>query len=172
MTRIALALILLCAPAACKKKPPEAQAPLVTPDTPTQVPEAPVVEVPDSVRKMMNNFERVYFELDSHTLSEDAKAALAANVEIMQSQNDIKIEVEGHADERGTTDYNVALGQKRADAVKTYMTSLGVSTDRVAAVSYGEERPAVSGSGEAAWSKNRRAEFRISWGSGASGTTD
>lgn len=170
MIRTLLVLSLFAFPA-CKKKPPEV-TPTVTPDTPTQVPEAPKAEVPDTVQQMMKNFERVFFELDSHTLSEDAKQALAENAEIMQSSTDIKVEVQGHADERGTTDYNLALGQKRADAVKSHLTGLGVASDRVAAVSFGEERPLASGAGEAAWSKNRRAEFRITWGSGAAGTVD
>ena len=160
MIRIALFALLVLSPA-CKKKAPE--QPLVTPETPTQVPEAPVSEVPQQVKDMMANFERVFFDLDSHTLSDDAKAALQANVEIMQDRTDIKVEVQGHADERGTTDYNLALGQKRAESVRSYMTGQGVGSDRIVAVSFGEERPMVDGSGEAAWSKNRRAEFIISW---------
>ena len=161
MIRTLLVLSLFAFPA-CKKKPPEV-TPTVTPETPTQVPEAPKAEVPDSVQQMMKNFERVFFELDSHTLSDDAKQALAENAEIMQSSTDIKVEVQGHADERGTTDYNLALGQKRAESVRSYMTGQGVGSDRIVAVSFGEERPMGDGSGEAAWSKKRRAEFIISW---------
>ena len=158
MIRTLLVLSLFAFPA-CKKKPPEV-TPTVTPETPTQVPEAPKAEVPDSVQQMMKNFERVFFELDSHTLSDDAKQALAENAEIMQSSTDIKVEVQGHADERGTTDYNLALGQRRADSVQARMVSAGVSAERITTVSYGEERPVEDRSDEAAWAANRRAEIR------------
>ena len=172
MLRTVLFLALVLAPS-CKRPPPTPMAePLVTQNTPTQVPAAPVSDVPQVVRNRMENFARVYFELDAHALSDDAQAALKANAEIMQKVTDIKVEIQGHADERGTTDYNLALGQKRAASVKKYLLSLGVATDRITVVSFGEERPASSAGGEAAWSKNRRAEFRITWGSGASGTTN
>ncbi len=173
MIRPALLAILLAIPAVgCKKKAPEPVPPTVNRDTPTKVPDAPEqsVSVPANVRTMAANFARVFFELDSHSLSQDAQDALKANAEIMQGAEDIKVEVQGHADERGTTDYNVALGQKRAEAVKNFLIRSGVAANRVTAISFGEERPVASGANEAAWSKNRRAEFRITWGSGAAGT--
>jgi peptidoglycan-associated lipoprotein len=161
MIRTAMIALLLTT-VACKKKPPE--TPMVTKATVTTVPEAPQTEVPSVVKDMMANFERVFFELDAHTLSDEAKAALQANVEIMQGKTDIKVEVQGHADERGTTDYNLALGQKRAESVRSYMMGMGIGADRIQSISFGEERPMVEGSGEGAWSKNRRAEFTITWG--------
>jgi len=83
----------------------------------------------------------------------------------MRQHNDIKVEVQGHADERGTTDYNLALGERRASAVYSYLSGAGgVSSARLKKISYGEERPLASGSAEAAWSKNRRCEFVITWG--------
>jgi len=73
-----------------------------------------------------------------------------------------QVRVEGHCDERGTDEYNLALGERRALAVRRYLVALGISSDRVHTISYGEEKPAVSGSDESAWSKNRRAEFKVS----------
>lgn len=172
MLRYAVIGLLLCS-VACKKKAPDVPEPMVTRDTPTSVPTATTtntVSVPESVRRMAVNFERVFFELDSDKLSPDAQAALDENSEIMKEHLDIKVEVQGHADERGTTDYNLALGQKRAEAVRNAMIRKGVGQDRVMAVSFGEEKPAVSGASEAAWAQNRRAEFRITWGDSATDT--
>ena len=118
----------------------------------------------------MANFERVYFELDSSRLSPDARAALDENITLLQQRPDLKVEVQGHADERGTTDYNLALGARRAETVRNYMTKLGVAPERVTVLSYGEERPAAQGQGETVWSKNRRAEFRVTQGSNVRGT--
>ena len=84
----------------------------------------------------------------------------------MLNNSDIKVEIQGHADERGTTDYNLALGQKRSDSVKSYLVSAGVAPSRLSSISYGEEQPLDMAHTEIAWSKNRRAEFRITWGGG------
>ena len=164
MLRTALFLALVLAPS-CKRPPPTPMAePLVTQNTPTQVPAAPVSDVPQVVRNMMENFARVYFELDAHALSDDAQAARKANAEIMQKVTDIKVEIQGHADERGTTEYNMALGDRRANQVKTYLANQGVGPSRVTLVSYGEEAPLDVSGGERAWSVNRRAEFVVTWG--------
>lgn len=126
-----------------------------------------------AVEQLVANFERVHFSLDSATLSTDAKDALRANASILQEHPTLRIEVQGHADERGTIDYNLALGQRRAITVVDYLTTSGVSGDRLAVVSYGEERPLESGLGETAWAANRRAEFRILEGQNiARGTVD
>ena len=103
----------------------------------------------------------MHFALDSYSLDEPSQAALLANVKIMQVHPDISVEVQGHADERGTTDYNLALGDRRAAAVQKFMVRSGVAKARIATVSYGEEVPRAHGSDETAWSENRRAEFRI-----------
>ena len=133
------------------------------------VPPAP----PAAVREMAANFSKVYFEFDSATLTSAAQQALSANVRIMMDAADVKVEIQGHADERGTTDYNLSLGEKRADSVKKYMVAGGVSPSRITTISYGEERPVDPTTTEVAWSKNRRAEFRITWGqSGVGGTTE
>ena len=101
-------------------------------------------------------------------------ATVDTNVSMLNKHSDIKIEVQGHADERGTTQYNMALGQRRANKVVSYMKSNGISSSRLRAVSYGEERPLSVGSDEGAWSQNRRAEFKITFGGTAwtKGTTE
>ena len=103
----------------------------------------------------------VYFGFDVHALDGSAKGTLDGNMSCYQSLTG-QVKIEGHADERGTVDYNLALGQRRADAVKRHLTSGGVSSSRVSTVSYGEERPAASGHNESAWRQNRRAEILAS----------
>jgi peptidoglycan-associated lipoprotein len=122
------------------------------------------------VEDLVSNFERVHFALDSATLDGGARSALTRNGAILRRRPDVSIEVQGHADERGTTDYNLALGQRRASAVIRYLTALGVSPRRISPISYGEEVPLESGAAETAWSANRRAEFRVTAGSGVEGT--
>ncbi|MFT4627610.1 MAG: peptidoglycan-associated lipoprotein [Myxococcota bacterium] len=103
----------------------------------------------------------VYFGFDVSSLDGSAKGTLNGNMSCYQGLTG-QVKIEGHADERGTIDYNLALGQRRADAVKRHLTSGGVSASRVNTVSYGEERPATSGSSESAWRQNRRAEILAS----------
>lgn len=102
----------------------------------------------------------VRFGFDRDELTPEARAAVDGNVSCYTGRTD-GIRVEGHADERGTTDYNLALGQRRADSVKRYLIGKGVEASRVATVSFGEERPADPGHSEAAWSANRRAEIHV-----------
>jgi peptidoglycan-associated lipoprotein len=118
---------------------------------------------------LRGNFERVHFALDSSTLDAAAQAALVANAAILQRHPQITVEVQGHADERGTTEYNLALGQRRGAVVVRTLQALGVSSARLSVVSYGEEHPLVAGSGEQVWAENRRAEFRI-LGAGTDGS--
>lgn len=100
----------------------------------------------------------IYFEYDQAVLSNDARAALSDNAKCIQARKLGRARLEGHADERGDTEYNLALGQRRADSVKSFLTNLGVSGSVLLTVSYGEERPADGGHDESAWSKNRRVE--------------
>jgi peptidoglycan-associated lipoprotein len=105
-------------------------------------------------------FETVYFDFDKADLRQDARNVLSKNAEIMlKSKADVKIAIEGHCDERGSAEYNLALGERRAKSVLQYLLTLGVQPERLSVVSYGKEKPAVQGIDEAAWSKNRRAEF-------------
>ena len=145
--------------AGCKKPAPPTETVEAPPPPP---PPAPVVDTTAvAVKKMHEQFARVHFETDSDALDEESQAALTANVAIMQEHPSIAVEVQGHADERGTSDYNIALGDRRANAVRTYMIAQGLAPARVTVISYGEERPVAAGSGEGSWSKNRRAEFKI-----------
>ena len=106
--------------------------------------------------------ETVYFDFDKSDLRKDARDVLSKNAEALLKQvAGAKIKVEGHCDERGSDEYNLALGDRRAKSVAKYLTSLGVKADRISTISFGKEKPAVQGSNEAAWSKNRRAEFVI-----------
>jgi peptidoglycan-associated lipoprotein len=109
-----------------------------------------------------NKFEAVYFDFDKSDLRQDARDVLSKNAEIiLKSLPGAKIQVEGHCDERGSAEYNLALGERRARSVQNYLTTLGVTAGNLSIISYGKEKPAVIGSDEAAWAKNRRAEFVI-----------
>lgn len=101
----------------------------------------------------------VYFDYDSFALKPEARAVLERNAAHLQANKQFKVQLEGHTDDRGGREYNLALGQKRSDAVRQSLSLLGVSAAQVESVSFGEEKPAVQGNDEAAYSKNRRAEF-------------
>lgn len=101
----------------------------------------------------------VQFDYDSAELSESAKQTLQQNASWLAKNNSTKVRVEGHCDERGTTEYNLALGERRARSTVDYLTALGVSQAQMEPVSFGEERPLVQGQDETAYSKNRRAAF-------------
>ncbi len=101
--------------------------------------------------------DRVFFELDSSALTQDAQEILRHQAAFMSKNAELTFVIEGHADERGTREYNIALGERRANAVKNFLETLGVDKKRVTIVSYGKERPAVTGSNEWSWQQNRRA---------------
>jgi peptidoglycan-associated lipoprotein len=102
----------------------------------------------------------VYFDYDSFTLKPEASAVLERNAAHLQANKQFKVQLEGHTDERGGREYNIALGQKRAETVRRALTLLGVSEAQLEAVSFGEEKPAANGSDEAAYAKNRRVEIK------------
>jgi peptidoglycan-associated lipoprotein len=102
----------------------------------------------------------VYFDYDSYTLKPEARAVLERNAAHLQANKQFKVQLEGHTDERGGREYNLALGQKRAETVRRALTLLGVSDAQLEAVSFGKEKPAVNGADEAAFSKNRRVEIK------------
>lgn len=106
------------------------------------------------------NLEKVFFEFDAYTLTPQSREILARNAEWLRQNPAASLTIEGHCDERGSDEYNLALGQRRADAAKNFLVSLGIAAERLSGISYGEERPASAGSDENAWSQNRRAEFR------------
>ena len=189
MKRATIVLMLLLAfTAACAKKkpatvasgpPPAATAPAPAPAaTPPPPPPRAAERVEDSVpvpaisEDTIGNrsledlnrdspFKPAFFDLDSSDLDDAGRAIVSANADIMKRYPTWVVTVEGHCDERGTAEYNLALGEKRAVAVKTYLVALGVSPDRLRTVSYGKEFPFDTGHTESAWSKNRRAHFVI-----------
>ena len=118
-----------------------------------------------AVARMKATLEAViYFDYDAAEIRGDAKAALDSKLAILRANTGVQIRISGHADERGSDQYNDALGQQRAAAAKRYLTDNGIDAARIAIVSFGEQRPATTGSDESAWSRNRRAEFEITAG--------
>ncbi len=105
---------------------------------------------------VVNVGDRVFFGYDQYDLTQEARDILGRQATWLNQYANLRITVEGHADERGTREYNLALGERRANAVKSYIVALGVDASRITTVSYGKERPAVPGSNETAWSQNRR----------------
>jgi peptidoglycan-associated lipoprotein len=108
--------------------------------------------------------EMVFFDYDQSDITPDAERVLRRKVEILQRSTAVRLRVEGHADERGSTEYNIALGTRRAESVRQFFTGFGLAADRFAILSYGEERPLVNETNEAAWARNRRAQFVITDG--------
>jgi len=144
------------APAPAPPAPAAQQTPVPVP-TPTPPP-APAA-APVAPKTTVADLKTVYFALDSWTLDDATRATLDANARILRDNTALNVRIEGHCDERGTVEYNMSLGEKRADAVRDYLVGAGVAATRLTTISYGKERPAVEGHDEAAWSKNRRAEF-------------
>ena len=104
-----------------------------------------------------NTTDTVFFAFDSSALSAEAQSALDTQVAWLKKHDDVNVIVQGHCDDRGTREYNMALGERRANAVKQYLVSQGIEESRISTISYGKERPAVLGNNEAAWAQNRRA---------------
>ena len=107
---------------------------------------------------------QVYFDYDASEIRADQRALMREKAEILNASPQVQIRLEGHADERGSTEYNIALGNRRAVAIRDFLTGFGLAEARFSLVSFGEEQPADRGSGEAAWARNRRVEFRITAG--------
>ncbi|HXH07507.1 MAG TPA: peptidoglycan-associated lipoprotein Pal, partial [Vicinamibacterales bacterium] len=147
--------------------PPPAPTPPVPVEEPTTVPPEPVVEEPDLNAKALDELNRasplqpVFFAFDSAEIDDQARATLDANAAVLKKYPNWIVTIEGHADERGTAEYNLALGERRALAARNYLVSLGIAGDRLRTVSYGEEFPFDPRHNEEAWAKNRRAHFVI-----------
>ena len=164
MRKIAIAVTLASALAlsACKKNPPEELPPppqsQVTP-TPTGpvTPQGPIPGTQQHFAQMMQGRDTIFFDTDKFDIDAEDESALRQQAQYLQQYPNVRATVEGHADERGTREYNLALGERRANAAKNYLVSLGVGDDRVSTVSYGKERPVALGSNEQAWARNRRA---------------
>jgi peptidoglycan-associated lipoprotein len=164
-------VVLSAAAAGCGKKPPPAPVtpaptpPPPPPPPPPAPPSTPEVLSEDEVfrRKSLaditNEVESVYFDYDSAELSEAARASLQKTAEYLKKWSSTKANVEGHCDARGSSEYNLGLGERRASAVRNYMLSLGIPADRLMAVSKGEEQPQCTEESDSCWEKNRRGKF-------------
>ena len=186
MTRVARAIpvltLALVAMSACRRQQPETQP---VPDTTPTMPAVDSAAIRDSIARAQAEERRraeeaaaaerarrleaarttlaapVYFDYDSAELLPDARTTLDAKVPLLTANAGIRVRVGGHTDNRGSDEYNVALGQRRAASVKRYLETRGIDGARIDVVSYGEERPAVNQENEGAWAQNRRAEFEI-----------
>lgn len=112
-----------------------------------------------SAKELISRLSDIHFDFDKYDVRDDAKPTLKELSGILSKNTKAKVVAEGHCDERGTVEYNLALGEKRASAVKSYLISLGIPSSRVDTVSYGKEKPLCSDSSETCWAKNRRAHF-------------
>lgn len=144
---------------ACAKKAPQVLPP--DPGTPSQTETtsstAPVPGSQADFTAQMMGQDTIYFETDKFNIDATDQAALGAQAQWLMKYPAKRLTVEGHADERGTREYNLALGERRANAAKNYLISLGVDAGRITTVSYGKERPVALGSDEESWARNRRA---------------
>lgn len=163
MNRLAITLTAASALAltACAKKAPEqlppAPQPTSTAPAPTPTPTGPVPGTQAHFKSVIGTQDTIYFDTDKYDIDSEDAAALRSQAQYLQQYANARATIEGHADERGTRDYNLALGERRANAAKNYLVSLGIPASRVNTVSYGKERPVALGSNEAAWAQNRRA---------------
>ncbi len=172
---IFIAIAILALTVSCKKKVEETEPPPVpVATTPTEEVESePVIPVKvedetaqptglELLEHLKNSLEDVYFDFDKSDLREDTRATLQRHARVLSANPTVNVLVEGHCDERGTEEYNVALGERRAERVRSYLTSLGVDNSRMKTVSYGEIRPRAQGHDESAWAENRRSHFVLS----------
>jgi peptidoglycan-associated lipoprotein len=105
--------------------------------------------------------QTIHFGYDAYTIGSETKTTLNSNAQILKDKSSLKIQIEGHCDQRGGVEYNVALGEKRANSVKKYLAGQGISDDRISVISFGKEKPVDNGTTEDAYAKNRRANFVI-----------
>lgn len=160
LSRFALSALVASVAVACskpKEPTPEITEPAPTTDAATATPAdaAPTTGATDTT-----SMATVYFDFDSYALSSAAQEELRKMAGSLKASAGTKIQVEGHCDERGSNEYNLALGERRARAIQEFLAAEGVPAADLSTISYGEERPAAQGSSEEAWSQNRRGEFR------------
>ncbi len=161
---IALVMVLpvMLFTASCTKKAVQTQAVSMTEPEVQKAPDRSAEQAParEAAETAFVN-ENIHFAFNSSALSDQARQILNSKADYLRTNPDITITVEGHCDDRGTDAYNIALGERRAESVKNLLVDLGIGTNRLNTVSYGEERPIVMGHNEASWAKNRRAQFVI-----------
>lgn len=154
----------------CAKKPKPVVEPgpgevpeesIEPPAKPAAPEEGGVTEERPDEEEISLRLKDIHFDYDDDTLRPDAKDILNANAEVLMENGWVNIQIEGHCDERGTVEYNLALGERRALSAKKYMVSYGVDPGRISIISYGKERPIAFGSNEEAWAKNRRDHFVV-----------
>jgi len=163
LTSKLLAAAALVAGAGCAKKAPE-QLPPPPQETPTPTPSAdttptdtgPAVGSREHFRQNVSS-DTIFFDTDSSDIDDQDRSALDSQAAYLKQYPNVRATIEGHCDERGTREYNLALGERRANAAKNYLVSQGVDASRLTTLSYGKERPVALGSDEAAWAQNRRA---------------
>jgi peptidoglycan-associated lipoprotein len=173
IVRLALVGVAAASLGACaKKKQPEfpvTQAPPTSQAPQTQMPpsqgpvsQAPTGALPGSAQDFVVNVgDRVYFDTDAHDVRADAEPILSAQAAWLRRYPGVNVRIEGNCDERGTREYNLALGARRANAVRDFLVSQGVEAARIATISFGKEQPLDAGSGEDAWAKNRNSHTAI-----------
>ena len=155
MKRVLGLALVVVAVAACAKTPPPAPS-----DKSGFVSEAPTSR-PSGGMGDSSAFRSIYFDFDQSDLSAESRSTLQANADYLKSNSGVAITIEGNCDERGSAEYNLALGKRRAEAAYKYLADLGIDRSRMTTVSYGKERPAVEGHNELAWAKNRRDDFKV-----------
>ena len=162
MTLLATAALIAVAGCAPKKKPADLPPPPPTATEPTPPPppmSQPSGPTPGSRADFIAQAgtDTVHFALDSSDLDSEAQGILTRQLAWLNKNPNVRVTIEGHCDERGTREYNLALGDRRANAAKNYLASRGINPARISTISYGKERPAAAGSDESAWAQNRRA---------------
>ena len=175
VVRLALIGLAAASLAACASRPKPAgpvaptppSQPTAPPEAQPSMPPSPVDQgpLPGTVQDFVINIgERVYFDTDQYDIRSDAQPTLAAQAQWLNRYPAVRVRIEGNADERGTREYNLALGARRANAVREFLVGQGVSGSRIETLSYGKERPIDPGTNEDAWAKNRNARTAITDG--------
>ena len=141
--------------------PPPKPTPTATPPPAPRIPTEDEIFAKKTAEEVTKEFGVVYFEYDAAELTDAARATLQKNVELMRRWTSIRVVIEGHADSRGTNEYNLALGERRASVARDYIISLGIPAARITIVSKGEEAPTCRDEAESCWSLNRRAYFVV-----------
>ncbi|MBX3715242.1 MAG: peptidoglycan-associated lipoprotein Pal [Burkholderiales bacterium] len=173
MKKIALSIVVASLVAACGSQEVKKDVPVADRTTPTTQPSRPATSTTTSPTtqpaiaanpltdpKNILSKRSVYFDFDSNVVKDEFRPVVQAHARYLVDKKDARIRVEGNCDERGSREYNLALGQRRAEAVKRVMTVLGVQEGRIETVSFGEEKPAAAGHDEAAWAQNRRGDIK------------
>jgi peptidoglycan-associated lipoprotein len=165
VTLVALILTFLFVGCAKEEPPPPTVEPPPRPAAPPPPPPSPPPPPPGPSisQQAFQEFQNqdIYFDFDKYDLRTDARATLDRKASFLNQNSSVRVQIEGHTDDRGTAEYNLALGERRANAAKQYLTTAGISAGRLSTISYGEERPLDPGHNEAAWAKNRRDHFVI-----------